>query len=185
MLSYENRPTMAQPTPATSDHLPINTSSSNTLSNGTRPNSSQPQTEHHHLWLITGPAGCGKSTVAQYLAKTMNLPYIEGDEVLPLLLPPTLSQLEANSHSFTRKPTWTRCLKESPSPMPIAGTGSRCCAKKPSPASPPPGRKASSSPAPPSSANTATSSELRHTSPRVCACTSYFSMRRKKCSRHG
>lgn len=35
---------------------------------------------HRHMWIITGPAGCGKTTVAQYLAKNLNLPYIEGDE---------------------------------------------------------------------------------------------------------
>jgi predicted AAA+ superfamily ATPase len=35
----------------------------------------------HHIWLVTGPAGCGKSTVAKYLADSLNLPYIEGDEV--------------------------------------------------------------------------------------------------------
>jgi gluconokinase len=38
---------------------------------------------HHHIWLVTGPAGCGKSTVAKYLSTTLNLPYIEGDEVRP------------------------------------------------------------------------------------------------------
>lgn len=80
MLSYENRSSnMAQPTPAMPDHLPISTSSSsNSLTNGS---SRQPKTGHSHIWLITGPAGCGKSTVAQYVAKAMNLPYIEGDEV--------------------------------------------------------------------------------------------------------
>ncbi|KAH6719194.1 P-loop containing nucleoside triphosphate hydrolase protein [Leptodontidium sp. MPI-SDFR-AT-0119] len=84
MLSYENRSGMAQPTPPTSDHLPITASSNNTLTNGnTRSNNSQPKTEHNHIWLITGPAGCGKSTVAQFLAKSMNLPYIEGDEFHP------------------------------------------------------------------------------------------------------
>lgn len=36
---------------------------------------------HRHMWIITGPAGCGKSTVAQYLAKELSLPYIEGDDV--------------------------------------------------------------------------------------------------------
>ena len=36
---------------------------------------------HRHIWIITGPAGCGKSTVAQYLAKELSLPYIEGDDV--------------------------------------------------------------------------------------------------------
>lgn len=38
---------------------------------------------HHHIWLVTGPAGCGKTTVAQHLSKSLNLPYIEGDEVCP------------------------------------------------------------------------------------------------------
>ncbi|KAA8567001.1 hypothetical protein EYC84_010089 [Monilinia fructicola] len=74
MLSYENRSNMAQPTPAMPDHLPISTSSSasNSLTNGA---SRQPKTDHSHIWLITGPAGCGKSTVAQYntkLTKTQN-----------------------------------------------------------------------------------------------------------------
>ena len=36
---------------------------------------------HRHMWIITGPAGCGKSTVAQYLAKELSIPYIEGDDV--------------------------------------------------------------------------------------------------------
>ena len=35
----------------------------------------------HHIWLVTGPAGCGKSTVAKYLSDVLHLPYIEGDEV--------------------------------------------------------------------------------------------------------
>ncbi|CZT48298.1 probable glucokinase [Rhynchosporium secalis] len=76
---------MAQSTPPTSDHLPIAPSATNpiTNSNGTRSPDCQPKTEHHHIWLITGPAGCGKSTVAQYLAKSMNLPFVEGDEFHP------------------------------------------------------------------------------------------------------
>ena len=40
-----------------------------------------PKSEYRHIWLITGPAGCGKSTVAQYVAKSLKFPYIEGDEV--------------------------------------------------------------------------------------------------------
>ena len=36
---------------------------------------------HRHMWIITGPAGCGKSTVAQYLANELKIPYIEGDDV--------------------------------------------------------------------------------------------------------
>ncbi|KAL2055995.1 hypothetical protein ABVK25_003637 [Lepraria finkii] len=35
---------------------------------------------HRHMWIITGPAGCGKSTVAQYLAKELAIPYVEGDD---------------------------------------------------------------------------------------------------------
>jgi len=33
-----------------------------------------------HIWIITGPAGCGKTTVAQFLAKQLSLPYVEGDD---------------------------------------------------------------------------------------------------------
>lgn len=39
--------------------------------------------KHHHIWLVTGPAGCGKTTIAQYIAKSLNMPYIEGDEFHP------------------------------------------------------------------------------------------------------
>ena len=37
--------------------------------------------KHHHIWLVTGPAGCGKSTVAEYIADALEMPYIEGDSV--------------------------------------------------------------------------------------------------------
>ncbi|MCJ1352159.1 MAG: hypothetical protein MMC33_002143 [Icmadophila ericetorum] len=41
----------------------------------------QENNQHHrHMWIITGPAGCGKSTVAGYLAKELSIPYIEGDD---------------------------------------------------------------------------------------------------------
>jgi len=36
-----------------------------------------------HIWIITGPAGCGKSSVAAYLAQALELPYIEGDDYHP------------------------------------------------------------------------------------------------------
>lgn len=35
---------------------------------------------NQHIWLVTGPAGCGKSTIASYLASTLHLPYLEGDD---------------------------------------------------------------------------------------------------------
>jgi len=46
------------------------------------------ETRLRHIWIITGPAGCGKSSVADFLAKRLNLPYIEGDDVS---FPPLLS----------------------------------------------------------------------------------------------
>ncbi|KAI5819763.1 P-loop containing nucleoside triphosphate hydrolase protein [Pyronema omphalodes] len=36
-----------------------------------------------HIFIITGPAGCGKSSVANYLSRTLDLPYIEGDDFHP------------------------------------------------------------------------------------------------------
>ncbi|KAI1096228.1 carbohydrate kinase [Rostrohypoxylon terebratum] len=39
--------------------------------------------KYHHIWLVTGPAGCGKTTVAKHLSSALNLPYIEGDEFHP------------------------------------------------------------------------------------------------------
>jgi gluconokinase len=36
-----------------------------------------------HIWILTGPAGSGKTTVARYLAKELSLPYVEGDDVSP------------------------------------------------------------------------------------------------------
>lgn len=33
-----------------------------------------------YIFIITGPAGCGKSSVAKYLAQSLDLPYIEGDD---------------------------------------------------------------------------------------------------------
>lgn len=42
-----------------------------------------PVTPDHieHIFIVTGPAGCGKTTVAQYLAQQLSWPYIEGDDV--------------------------------------------------------------------------------------------------------
>jgi len=45
-----------------------------------------PETDQHfeHIWIITGPAGCGKTTVAAHLANELSLPYIEGDDYHPI-----------------------------------------------------------------------------------------------------
>lgn len=37
--------------------------------------------EHKHIWVITGPAGCGKTSVAEHLHETLSIPYLEGDTV--------------------------------------------------------------------------------------------------------
>lgn len=65
--------------------------SANSLSSTTDPLGQHPQSVDsmadagrsgaHHIWLVTGPAGCGKTTVAQYLSTALNIPYIEGDTV--------------------------------------------------------------------------------------------------------
>jgi replication-associated recombination protein RarA len=34
-----------------------------------------------HVLVVYGPAGCGKTTIAQYLSDTFNFSYIEGDNV--------------------------------------------------------------------------------------------------------
>ena len=42
-----------------------------------------------HIWLITGPAGCGKTTVAKAVSEKLGLRYLEGDDVsLFCYLPP-------------------------------------------------------------------------------------------------
>jgi Cdc6-like AAA superfamily ATPase len=92
MLSYDppmpaNQGHKDTPNVLTGTNGAVNTyipsSKPNGLSNGVStvnkaPASSQ---KHHHIWLVTGPAGCGKTTIAQYLASQLNLPYIEGDSV--------------------------------------------------------------------------------------------------------
>ncbi|KAF3481454.1 thermoresistant gluconokinase [Arthroderma uncinatum] len=57
--------------------VPPPSSSSSTAST---PNSHHNPNAMQHIWIVTGPAGCGKTTVAQGLAKELHLPYIEGDD---------------------------------------------------------------------------------------------------------
>lgn len=57
--------------------------------------------KHQHIWLVTGPAGCGKTTVAEHLADAMSLPYIEGDSVrLQTALPGGPDSLTNNHVQF-------------------------------------------------------------------------------------
>jgi len=94
MLSYENSSQIlgnrshnlsSFPTTASMPSPAIERSSGDHLTNSSLKHEAEirghPNTEHRHIWLITGPAGCGKSTVAEYVAKSLQLPFLEGDNV--------------------------------------------------------------------------------------------------------
>ncbi|KAF3038042.1 hypothetical protein E8E11_000556 [Didymella keratinophila] len=66
------------PTPPTSTAGSPSTSSKN-LSKTTE----MAIPHRHHILIVTGPAGCGKSTVAKYLSDRYGFEYIEGDEYHP------------------------------------------------------------------------------------------------------
>ncbi|KAI1759743.1 carbohydrate kinase [Hypoxylon sp. FL1150] len=95
MLSYDKPVSVnTNPSPAASLVATLNTMNANpkpinatvvpvTSSNTIAKTNGQLAPRHHHIWLVTGPAGCGKSTVAKYLSTNLNLPYIEGDEYHP------------------------------------------------------------------------------------------------------
>lgn len=88
MLSYDT-PTQPPVSPANLANGISGAAASNTqpLSAAMNPASEKtqetPGSRHHHILLVTGPAGCGKSTVAEFLAQSLNLPFLEGDSFHP------------------------------------------------------------------------------------------------------
>ncbi|KAK1068748.1 hypothetical protein LTR74_005406 [Friedmanniomyces endolithicus] len=60
-------------------HLPPTPPSEPNSNNGRPAPTSAPQTQPKHIWVITGPAGCGKTSVAEYLHQQLQIPYLEGD----------------------------------------------------------------------------------------------------------
>ena len=66
--------------PSEATNLDTTKMTSNPTSNAT---GAQPAQETKHIWVITGPAGCGKTSVAEHLHATHGLPYLEGDTVRP------------------------------------------------------------------------------------------------------
>lgn len=123
MLHYEKNTHIMTDPIAPSSSTPMAPATS---ANTTAPASSAPVPQHRHIWIITGPAGCGKTSVAEYLASYFTLPYLEGDAVSPDPNPPRVLESLTNtriSHSSTLKPTSRRWQTASPSPTPTAGTG--------------------------------------------------------------
>ncbi len=86
--------------------------SNGVMANGATPSNGSPATQQH-IWLVTGPAGCGKSTVAKHIADVLRVPFIEGDEVRCLTPSVCLSQAARRiiltlTNSTTPSPTSTR-----------------------------------------------------------------------------
>ncbi|KAL2885419.1 putative gluconokinase [Ceratocystis lukuohia] len=93
MLSYNTPVAVALPSTRESNSAPsVSVPSTNPHMSAIKPSNASsssvrihnlPPHKFHHIWLVTGPAGCGKSTVAAYLSEALNFPYIEGDEYHP------------------------------------------------------------------------------------------------------
>ncbi|KAH0287957.1 shikimate kinase, partial [Aureobasidium sp. EXF-3399] len=80
MLHYEQTPVMPSDHIAPSSTMPTPNSTS---TNSTIAPATAAVSQHRHIWIITGPAGCGKTSVAEYLAATFTMPYLEGDSFHP------------------------------------------------------------------------------------------------------
>lgn len=78
-----------------------------------------------HIWVVTGPAGCGKTTIALDLAKELQLPYIEGDDVSLSIraLYSSIFKLTQGYSSGTPKKRSQRWQPERKSLTSTAGTG--------------------------------------------------------------
>jgi gluconokinase len=57
--------------------------SNGVMTNGGAASAAEAPAKDQHIWLVTGPAGCGKSTVAKHIADSLQLPFVEGDEYHP------------------------------------------------------------------------------------------------------
>ncbi|KAJ9484999.1 hypothetical protein VN97_g8357 [Penicillium thymicola] len=54
------------------------------LVNGTNGVTTSKPTQMQHIWVVTGPAGCGKSTVGNVLRTELAIPFLEGDDYHPI-----------------------------------------------------------------------------------------------------
>ncbi|TLD06855.1 thermoresistant gluconokinase like protein [Venturia nashicola] len=70
------------PTPPNENAFPMATKGMTNMATAHAPSNAAippPSSEHQHIWIITGPAGCGKTSVAEHLHQTYKMPYLEGD----------------------------------------------------------------------------------------------------------
>jgi hypothetical protein len=90
LLTYNICQTMSTtttlpPTPPSEFASPVSTTKELSSSMATAHATSGQQVlsppEQQHIWVITGPAGCGKTSVAESLHQTYGMPYLEGDTV--------------------------------------------------------------------------------------------------------
>ncbi|KAF2722613.1 carbohydrate kinase [Polychaeton citri CBS 116435] len=68
------------PPPIVHTHEPIPNVPATTITNA---NALIDPSRPKHMWIVTGPAGCGKTSVASHLAESLKLPYLEGDAFHP------------------------------------------------------------------------------------------------------
>jgi gluconokinase len=88
---------------------PASTTASPTTSSGNLSKTTEMTIPHrHHILIVTGPAGCGKSTIAKVLSDRYGFEYIEGDEVRLECWGPLYPLLIIRS--TTQRPTLTRWL---------------------------------------------------------------------------
>ncbi|KAJ5570152.1 gluconokinase [Penicillium hispanicum] len=86
MLSAGERPQPPPVTPAIIDPSQVHVMPGlerNVTSSTTPSHNSPKPMPVQHIWVVTGPAGCGKSTVGWALQKELELPFLEGDDYHP------------------------------------------------------------------------------------------------------
>ncbi|KAJ5902750.1 gluconokinase [Penicillium taxi] len=76
---------------------------SNLQSNATFTTTTQnPVVATQHIWVVTGPAGCGKSTVGQALHQKLGVPFLEGDDFHPI----SNKEKMSNGNPLTDEDRW-------------------------------------------------------------------------------
>ncbi|KAL4892158.1 P-loop containing nucleoside triphosphate hydrolase protein [Aspergillus ambiguus] len=100
MLSAGERP---QP-PMTTNASMMNSAAATTTTplNAATMYPDHPKESTQHIWVVTGPAGCGKSTVGRGLGNELHYPFLEGDDFHP----PSNKQKMSNGVPLTDADRW-------------------------------------------------------------------------------